>query len=150
MVCQHHDHVHDPAETSTPVCNPHRSPVQHYSNNYWTLYVFLAPCWSACWCSDTTATTHQSPRPLITEHFTCSLHPAGVHHLDHTSTTPWRTRQYHEVLCINCFRHIFYCSWTDSVEPLQYFRCNIPLTYQMNLTKLPSWKKMYTSNNLMQ
>jgi len=48
----------------------------------------------------------------------------------------------------NCFRHTFRCCWRESVRPLQYFCKSLPLSYLIDQTKLPFWKKMYISNNI--
>ena len=50
----------------------------------------------------------------------------------------------------NCFRHILNCCWRESVKPLRYFCCTLPMSYQIDLNKLLFWKKMYrpTSDNL--
>jgi len=47
----------------------------------------------------------------------------------------------------NCLRHICNCCWRESVKPLQYFCSNMPMTYQIDQTKLVFWKKMFVNDN---
>lgn len=47
----------------------------------------------------------------------------------------------------NCFRHVFSCSWRESVKPLQFFCHALPLSYLLDQRKLIFWNKLRTSEN---
>jgi len=42
----------------------------------------------------------------------------------------------------NAFRHIFNCSWRESVKPLQYFWQSRPLSYLINERRLMFFRKL--------
>jgi len=53
-----------------------------------------------------------------------------------------------DVIWNNGFRHIFNCSWPDSVKPLQFFCQSMPLSFVIEERLLMFFSKLHRTDNV--